>query len=114
MAIIVLGLPIVAFCVIHLAFGRSRRRLSAMALVCLAAFLLGVLILGIQGAASAPFYASDPRYALPASPLLVLGVALGAVSAALSARSALIRSRRERVGAEGEGADHSGWSWHRS
>ena len=114
LAIIVLGLPIVAFCVIHLAFGRSRRRLSAMALVCLAAFLLGVLILGIQGAASAPFYASDPRYALPASPLLVLGVALGAVSAALSARSALIRSRRERVGAEGEGADHSGWSWHRS
>ena len=88
--------------------------MKRVALVCLAAFLLGVLILGIQGAASAPFYASDPRYALPASPLLVLGVALGAVSAALSARSALIRSRRERVGAEGEGAARGGRNWHRS
>jgi hypothetical protein len=79
-AAVIIGGPIAVFCLVHVAFGRSRRRISIVALILFAGVLLWSVQNGIVAAAAGPFYATSSLYALPATSMLVLGIALGVVS----------------------------------
>jgi len=95
-AAFVLGVPIALLCVFHVVFGRTRRRLSVMALLVFASVLVWAVQSGIVAAGAAPFYATSSLYALPTTSMLTLGITLGVVSMVQVVRSSL-RGRRHRA-----------------
>lgn len=96
-AAFVLGVPIALLCLLHVMLGRTRRRLSVMALLLLASILVWALESGIVAAGAGPFYASSSLYALPVTSMLILGIALGVVSMVQIIRSSLHRRRRSAL-----------------